>query len=68
MAEKMEQEEQEATPENAREIEEALAPFGVIKSATHGRIRLQLRREYRTARRRWPASGSSSSTMAGCRR
>ncbi len=37
----------ETIPEDAREIEEALAPIGVIKSATHGRIRLQLRPQYR---------------------
>lgn len=49
MAEDTEFQQEEPIPENAREIEEALAPFGVIKSATHGRIRLQLRREYRTA-------------------
>ncbi len=48
MAEDTEFQQEEPIPENAREIEEALAPFGVIKSATHGRIRLQLRREYRT--------------------
>lgn len=29
-------------------IEEALAAFGTVKSTTHGRIRLQLRSEYRT--------------------
>ena len=46
-------EDAEATPEDAREIEEvreieeALKPIGVIKSATHGRIRLQLRPRYR---------------------
>lgn len=41
-------EDAETVPEDAREIEEALAPIGVIKSATHGRIRLLLRPEYRT--------------------
>lgn len=40
-------EDAETIPENAREIEEALKPIGVIKSATHGRIRLQLRPQYR---------------------
>lgn len=40
-------EDAESIPEDAREIEEALAPIGVIKSATHGRIRLQLRPQYR---------------------
>lgn len=48
MAEDTELQQEEPIPENAREIEEALAPFGVVKSAAHGRIRLQLRREYRT--------------------
>lgn len=49
MAEDTEFQQEAPIPESAREIEAALAPFGVIKSATHGRIRLQLRREYRTA-------------------
>lgn len=47
MAEETKHKEPEKLPENAKEIEEALSSFGVIKSATHGRIRLQLRRQYR---------------------
>ena len=48
MAEETERTEAESIPQEAKEIEEALSPFGVIKSATHGRIRLQLRPEYRS--------------------
>lgn len=36
------------TPADAKAIEEALAAFGTVKSATHGRIRLQLQPDYRT--------------------
>jgi hypothetical protein len=47
MAKATKRTETESIPDSAKEIEEALSTFGVIKSATHGRIRLQLRPEYR---------------------
>lgn len=48
MAEATEPNNTASVPADAQAIEESLAPVGVVKSTAQGRIRLQLRKEYRT--------------------